>query len=622
VTSTTRIRLLLALLSLASGFLVYSLFRAPAPEIVHPELPFSDFIIEVERGQVREVEFVNGSARITGELVSGETFTTLIPPLYTGDVTEVLITADAPILVSTVPAPSGGVNWAIVLQTGVPILFMFVLVWMILSRMSGGKKDRKKFTDKTRKEQEDLERVTFDDVAGANEAIVELGEIREFLRDPKRFTDIGAKIPKGVLLYGPPGTGKTLLARAVAGEAGVPFFTLSGSDFVEKFAGVGASRVRNLFEDARNEAPAIIFVDEIDAVGRHRGGSSLAGNEEREQTLNQLLVEMDGFDATTGVIFIAATNRPDILDSALLRPGRFDRQIAVETPDLTGRREILAVHAKGKTLGPDAEIDTIARRTPGFTGADLANLLNEAALLSARRGKDEIGDAEIDAALDRVIAGPEKGANTLSPKEKLVIAFHEAGHAVVGHVLPNADPIHKVSIIARGKALGFTLALPEKDKILRTQSELEDEMAMLLGGRIAEEIIFGDPTTGAHDDLRRVTEIAQSMVTKYGMSKELGYQRFGRETGEAYAPGHSANYSDEIAGRIDAEIRGLIDAASREAREVLTLHRPLLDQMAGALIEKETLNKAELDAMFAEHGLAKDPDGETIVDLREAHKLA
>lgn len=584
-------------------------------------MTFSDFVVEVERGQVREVEFVNNSSRITAELVSGETFQTIVPPLFIDELTETLIASEPAIVLNTVPAPPGGIDWATVLQTGAPILLMIVLVWVILRRVGGGKKDKEAFADKTRTE-EDAKSVTFDDVAGANEAIIELGEISEFLRDPTRFTDIGAKIPKGVLLYGPPGTGKTLLARAVAGEANVPFYTLSGSDFVEKFAGVGASRVRNLFEEARKEAPAIIFVDEIDAVGRHRGGSSIAGNEEREQTLNQLLVEMDGFDASTGVIFIAATNRPDILDTALLRPGRFDRQIAVETPDLTGRREILKIHSKGKTLGPDAEIDTIARRTPGFTGADLANLLNEAALLAARRQKQVIGDAEIDAALDRVIAGPEKGANTLSSKEKLVIAYHEAGHAVAGHVLPNADPIHKVSIIARGKALGFTLALPEKDKVLRTESELKDDMAMLLGGRIAEEMIFGDPTTGAHDDLARVSSIARKMVTQYGMSKSLGYQRFGRSTGESYAPGMVANYSDVIANKIDAEIRLLIDEAAETTREVLTLHRPLLDQMAGALIDNETLNKRDLDAMFAEHGLAKGPDGDSIVDLREEPELA
>lgn len=347
--------------------------------------------------------------------------------------------------------------------------------------------------------------------------------------------------------------------------------------------------------------------------GRHRGGTATSGNEEREQTLNQLLVEMDGFDTDTGVIFIAATNRPDILDSALLRPGRFDRQVAVETPDLDGRREILAVHSKGKRLGPDADIDTIARRTPGFTGADLANLLNEAALLAARRNQTFIGDKEVDDALDRVIAGPEKGANTLSEREKYVIAYHEAGHAIVGHVLPNADPIHKVSIIARGKALGFTLALPEKDKILRSRSELNDEMAMLLGGRIAEEIIFGDPTTGAHNDIERVTTLARSMVTQYGMSQNLGLQKFGSSIGETYASG--AHISEDLAKRIDEEIRTMIAAAGEEAREILTLHRPVLDQMAEALIERETLNKEQLAVIFKNLGPVANAD---TIDLRGA----
>ena len=599
VNSTTRIRVLLALLAVATGALVFALFRDDAPIAVDDNsMPFGELSTLVEMGEVESVEFVQNSGTISGTLRNGDEFTSIVPPLYTDELTEVLLDARPAISVSTVQPPSAGTNWGNLAATVIPMLLMVVLVWVILARMSGGKKARKNFTAKTRKSSTEIQEVTFADVAGASEAVVELGEIREFLSDPGRFQEIGAKIPKGVLLYGPPGTGKTLLARAVAGEAGVPFYTLSGSDFVEMYAGVGASRVRDLFEDARKNAPAIIFVDEIDAVGRHRGGSATAGNEEREQTLNQLLVEMDGFDVDTGVIFIAATNRPDVLDPALLRPGRFDRQVAVERPDLTGRREIIAVHAKGKPLGPDADAETIARRTPGFTGADLANLLNESALLTARRNKDVIGQEEIDDALDRVIAGPAKGPNTLSDKEKYVIAYHEAGHALVGHVLPNADPIHKVSIIARGKALGFTLALPEKDKILRSRSELNDELAMLLGGRIAEEIIFGDPTTGASDDIRRVTDLARSMVTEYGMSPNLGLQKFGVGVGEAYASTTAQNYSDELAKRIDEEIRTLVDSAGEEAREILTLHRPVLDRLADALIEKETLNKDELDVIF------------------------
>ncbi len=606
---TTRIRLLLILLAIASAFLVFTIFRDGDVEPALEPLGFSDFIAQVDNGEVDEVEFTNGSARITVTLTNGDEFSTLLPPLYAPEVAGQLIEATPPITITTAPAPDSGIDWIRLLEVLAPLLVLVALVWFILSRMRGGKKEGKNFTDRTKSGDDNS--VTFDDVAGAKEAVVELGEIRDFLKDPTRFTEIGAKIPKGVLLYGPPGTGKTLLARAVAGEAGVPFYTLSGSDFVEVYAGVGASRVRKLFDDARENAPAIIFVDEIDAVGRHRGGSATSGNEEREQTLNQLLVEMDGFDTETGVIFIAATNRPDILDSALLRPGRFDRQVAVETPDVDGRRQILAVHSKGKRLGPDADIDTIARRTPGFTGADLANLLNEAALLAARRNQTFIGDKEIDDALDRVIAGPEKGANTLSDREKYIIAYHEAGHAIVGHVLPNADPIHKVSIIARGKALGFTLALPEKDKILRSRSELNDEMAMLLGGRIAEEIIFGDPTTGAHNDIERVTKLARSMVTQYGMSPELGLQKFGSSIGESYASG--APMSEDLAKKIDQEIRTMIAAAGEEAREILTLHRPVLDQMAEALIERETLNKEQLDEIFTKIGPVANAD---TIDLR------
>ena len=412
---------------------------------------------------------------------------------------------------------------------------------------------------------------------------------------------MGAKIPKGVLLFGPPGTGKTLLARAVAGEAGVPFFSISGSDFVEMFVGVGASRVRDLFEQAKTNAPAIIFVDEIDAVGRHRGAGLGGGHDEREQTLNQLLVEMDGFDTRAGVILIAATNRPDILDPALLRPGRFDRQIVVDSPDLEGRRAILNVHAKGKPLAKGVELDILARRTPGFTGADLANLMNEAALLTARRGFKEIGMPQLEEAIDRVIAGPERKSRLISEDEKRVIAYHEGGHALVGHALPNADPIHKVSIIPRGRALGWTLALPEQDKYLVTRSELRDQLAMLLGGRTAEEMIFQDPTTGAQNDIERATQIARSMVTEYGMSDLIGPQQLGQKNGEVFLGrdlGHQPNYSDEVAARIDAEVRKLIDEAHTEALEILTENRKVLDRLASALVEKETLDTPDVMAVL------------------------
>jgi cell division protease FtsH len=391
----------------------------------------------------------------------------------------------------------------------------------------------------------------------------------------------------------------------VAGEAGVPFFSISGSDFVEMFVGVGASRVRDLFEQAKSGGPAIVFVDEIDAVGRHRGAGLGGGHDEREQTLNQLLVEMDGFDVRTGVILIAATNRPDILDPALLRPGRFDRQIVVDRPDLVGRRGILAVHAQGKPLADDVSLDVVARRTPGFTGADLANLLNEAALLSARRGTQLIGMTAVEAAIDRVIAGPERKTRVMSEREKQVIAYHEGGHALVGHVLPNTDPIHKVSIIARGRALGWTLALPTEDKVLRTRSELRDELSMLLGGRTAEELIFGDPTTGAQNDIERATQIARAMVTEFGMSDVLGPQQLGDRGGEPFlgrSMGNEANYSDDVAAVIDAEVRRLIDGAHREAREILVQHRATLDRLAEALVERETLEEPELTQLFADLG--------------------
>ncbi|HKN50733.1 MAG TPA: ATP-dependent zinc metalloprotease FtsH, partial [Actinomycetota bacterium] len=425
----------------------------------------------------------------------------------------------------------------------------------------------------------------------------ELQEIKDFLENPQKFRQMGAKIPKGVLLFGPPGTGKTLLARAVAGEAGVPFFSISGSDFVEMFVGVGASRVRDLFEQAKNSAPAIVFVDEIDAVGRQRGAGLGGGHDEREQTLNQLLVEMDGFDLRQGVILIAATNRPDILDPALLRPGRFDRQIVVDRPDLEGRKAILNVHAKGKPLAKEVDLDVMARRTPGFTGADLANLMNEATLLAARKGRDMVTYGDLDEAVDRVVAGPERKTRIISEQEKLVIAYHEGGHALVSHALPNADPVHKVSIIPRGRALGYTLTLPLEDKYLVTRSELSDELAMLLGGRTAEELIFTDPTTGAQNDIERATKIARSMVTEYGMSDALGPMQFGQHHGEVFLGRDFAaqpDYSDEVAAKIDAEVRRLIDHAHGTALDILTTYRPVLDQMAQALMEKETLETEEV----------------------------
>src|ERR687895_455223 len=472
-----------------------------------------------------------------------------------------------------------------------------------MNQMQGGGSRVMNFgKSKAKRMSVDAPKITFRDVAGADEAVQELGEIKEFLENPKKFQALGAKIPKGVLLFGPPGTGKTLLARAVAGEAGVPFFSISGSDFVEMFVGVGASRVRDLFEQAKANAPSIVFMDEIDAVGRHRGAGLGGGHDEREQTLNQLLVEMDGFDVKSGVILIAATNRPDILDPALLRPGRFDRQIVVDRPDLNGRVGILKVHTRGKPMSKEIDIEVLARRTPGFTGADLANVVNEAALLAARFNRSEISMVELEEAIDRVLAGPQRRSRVISEKEKKVIAYHEAGHALVSHALPNADPVHKVSIVSRGRALGFTLTLPTEDRFLITRSELIDELAMLLGGRVAEEIVFDEPTTGAQDDIQRCTRIAKQMVTQFGMS-ELGPLALGENDSQPFLGrdfGHVKDYSDTVAARIDSEIHRLVEEAHDEAREICLKYRDKLDLMVERLIEKESLEKQEVQEILAE----------------------
>jgi cell division protease FtsH len=484
-----------------------------------------------------------------------------------------------------------------------PILLVVGLLLFFMNSMQGGGSRVMNFgKSKAKLVSKDTPKTTFADVAGANEAIEELYEIKEFLSNPAKFQAVGAKIPKGVLLYGPPGTGKTLLARAVAGEAGVPFYSISGSDFVEMFVGVGASRVRDLFEQAKTNAPAIIFVDEIDAVGRHRGAGLGGGHDEREQTLNQLLVEMDGFDAKTGVILIAATNRPDILDPALLRPGRFDRQIVVDRPDLEGRKGILAVHAKGKPIAGDVDLAVIARRTPGFTGADLANVLNEAALLTARNNKQLVDMAALEESIDRVVAGPERKTRAMSESEKKIIAYHEGGHALVAHALPNTDPVHKVTILPRGRALGYTMQLPEEDKYLQTRSEMLDQLAVLLGGRTAEELVFHEPTTGASNDIEKATAISRAMVTQYGMSDSLGALKFGQDSGEVFLGrdmGHQRDYSEEVAARIDEEVRRLIEAAHDEAFEVLVQYRDVLDDLVLRLMDQETLTKDEVLDVFA-----------------------
>ena len=485
-----------------------------------------------------------------------------------------------------------------------PLLIIVGLLFFFMSQMQGGGGRIMSFgKSKAKMVSKDMPQTTFADVAGADEAIQELHEIKEFLQSPGKFQAVGAKIPKGVLLYGPPGTGKTLLARAVAGEAGVPFYSISGSDFVEMFVGVGASRVRDLFEQAKTNAPAIIFVDEIDAVGRHRGAGLGGGHDEREQTLNQMLVEMDGFDVKGGVILIAATNRPDILDPALLRPGRFDRQIQVGAPDLEGRSKILEVHSRGKPLDADVDLMTIARRTPGFTGADLANVLNEAALLTARENRQLVNMASVEEAIDRVIAGPERQTKAMSEKEKRVTAYHEGGHALVAHALPNADPVHKVTILPRGRSLGHTLVLPTEDKYTQTWSEMLDTLAYLLGGRAAEEMVFGEPTTGAANDIEKATRIARAMVTEYGMSSRLGAVKLGQSSGEPFLGrdmGHERDYSEQVAGEIDSEVRDLIEKAHDEAWQILVEYRTVLDRLVVELMETETLGKDDILRIFAD----------------------
>ena len=464
-----------------------------------------------------------------------------------------------------------------------------------MSQMQGGGRGCCNFgKSKAKLVTKDTPKTTFADVAGADEAVEELHEIKDFLQNPAKYQALGAKIPKGVLLFGPPGTGKTLLARAVAGEAGVPFYSISGSDFVEMFVGVGASRVRDLFEQAKANAPAIVFVDEIDAVGRHRGAGMGGGHDEREQTLNQLLVEMDGFDAKGGVILIAATNRPDILDPALLRPGRFDRQIAVDRPDMEGRKAILRVHAKGKPFAPDVDLDAVARRTPGFTGADLANVINEAALLTARNDKRAITNDSLEESIDRVIAGPERRTRAMSDKEKKITAYHEGGHALVAYALPHLDPVHKVTILPRGRSLGHTLVLPTEDKYTQTRAEMIDTLAYALGGRAAEELVFHEPTTGAGNDIEKATALARAMVTQYGMSAKLGAVKYGTDGDEPFLGrdmGHERDYSDAVAADIDAEVRALIELAHDEAWEILVEYRDVLDNLVLELIEKETLSR-------------------------------
>ena len=561
----------------------------------------------IEDGKVEQAVVIDGDQRVELTLNNGEEIE------GSGQIRASYVIARQQEIIDALEAnpPSGGYNdevprqniFTSLLFTLLPILLLVGLFLFFFNRMQGGGSRVMQFgKSKAKLISKDTPKTTFADVAGAQEAVEELQEIKEFLQDPAKFQAVGAKIPKGVLLYGPPGTGKTLLARAVAGEAGVPFYSISGSDFVEMFVGVGASRVRDLFEQAKANAPAIVFVDEIDAVGRHRGAGMGGGHDEREQTLNQLLVEMDGFDVRGGVILIAATNRPDILDPALLRPGRFDRQISVERPDLEGRHKILQVHAKGKPIAPDVDLLATARRTPGFTGADLANVLNEAALLTARSDQKFITPAIMDESIDRVVAGPQKRSRLMNEKEKKITAYHEGGHALVAAALNNTDPIHKITILPRGRALGYTMVLPDEDKYSSTRNEMLDQLAYMLGGRAAEEIVFHDPTTGAANDIEKATGVARAMVTQYGMTERIGAIKLGSGGGEVFLGrdmGHERDYSEEIASVVDGEVKQLIENAHDEAWAILVDNRDVLDNLVLALLERETLDKAAVAEIFA-----------------------
>jgi len=523
--------------------------------------------------------------------------------------------------VKTIVHGTGGSSLLSLLTYILPFVLFFGFWIFLMNQMQGGGSRVMNFgKSKAKRMSVDAPKITFRDVAGVDEAVQELEEIKEFLENPKKFQALGARIPKGVLLYGPPGTGKTLLARAVAGEAGVPFFSISGSDFVEMFVGVGASRVRDLFEQAKQNSPCIIFMDEIDAVGRHRGAGMGGGHDEREQTLNQLLVEMDGFEMKDNIILIAATNRPDILDPALLRPGRFDRQVVVDRPDRKGRKHILEVHTRGKPLAKEIDLDTLAGQTPGFTGADLANLINEAALLTARQGRREISMLELEEGIMRVIAGPEKKTRVMSEKERLITAYHELGHAIVGHMLPNCDPVHKISIISRGQALGYTISLPTEDKFLTSRAELTDTMAMTLGGRAAEEIVFGEITTGASNDLEKVTETAKQMVMRFGMSERLGPRVFGHDRGQPFLGrefSSEPDYSDEIAREIDDEIRRIVEGAHQTAKDLLTEKREALNRVSKILLERETIDADQFMAL-----LDGKPESEVFAEDEEPAKPA
>lgn len=564
------------------------------------DIDYGQLIKYIDANQVKSITLVGNDVK--GVLKNGTEFKSRVP-----DVTNFMSFVNPYILQGKLDfksEPQVGPPWWVQMLPSLFLIVIFIIFWYIFMQqaqggggskvMSFGKSRARMITDKDK-------RVTFNDVAGADEEKEELQEIVEFLKYPKKFLELGARIPKGVLLVGPPGTGKTLLAKAVAGEAGVPFFSISGSDFVEMFVGVGAARVRDLFDQAKKNAPCIVFIDEIDAVGRQRGAGLGGGHDEREQTLNQLLVEMDGFSVNEGIIVIAATNRPDILDPALLRPGRFDRHVTVGIPDIKGREEILKIHSRNKPLSPDVSLQVLARRTPGFTGADLENLMNEAALLAARRGLKQITMAELEEAITRVIAGPEKRSRIMSEKDKKLVAYHEAGHAVVAKLLPNTPPVHEVTIIPRGRAGGYTMLLPEEDKYYMSKSEMMDEIVHLLGGRVAESLVLNDISTGAQNDIERATNIARKMVTEYGMSERLGPMTFGTKSEEVFLGrdlGRTRNYSEEVAAEIDREIKRIIEEAYKKAESLLKGNIDKLHRVAKALIEKEKLNGEEFEKVF------------------------
>ena len=581
-------------------YFVYTFYNQSQPSASVEKISYTEFVKRIERNEIKDVVITDQN--VTGTLKDGGRFQTTIPPFNDPNLPNILI--DHNVDVTVKPSSNSGMWWYILSNVGSIVIIIFFWMMMMRSLSGGGNSQVFNFgKSRARLFLENKPKITFNDVAGLEEVKEELQEEIDFLKNPRKFSALGAKIPKGVLLVGPPGCGKTLLARAVAGEAGVPFFSVSGSEFVEMFVGVGAARVRDLFEQAKKYAPCIIFIDEIDAVGRQRGAGLGGGHDEREQTLNQLLVEMDGFDPNSGIIVIAATNRPDILDPALLRPGRFDRRIVVNYPDVKEREAILKIHTRNKPLANDINLSVLAKRTAGFTGADLENLVNEAALLAARRGKNKITMEELEESIDRVIAGPQKKSRVVSEREKRMIAFHETGHAIVADYLPHTDPVHRISIVSRGMALGYTLQLPEEEKFLKTKEELLEEVSVLLGGRAAEELFIGEKTTGAENDLRRATEIVRKMITEFGMSEKLGPLTFGKK-GEFVFLGRDIaaekNYSDQIAYEIDREIRDIVEKCHERAKAILKENSEAVHKVVEVLLEKETMEGEELKKILEE----------------------